>query len=306
MAHKPIGLLGMRWSRSSLAGYVYLAPWIIGTALFFAYPTIKTFLVSCSRIVSFVGLKTEWVGLRNYLKIFTGDVLFIPNFVSVVRDTFVNIPLIIVFALFVAVLANKNIRGKGFFRGVFVLPFLLGSGAIFAQIVGVSVSESGQTSVRYGIGIPEEVLLYLGPAVARFVEGFLSRVTLIILKSPIQVIVFLGALQTIPASSYESARIEGATEWELFWKVTLPAIVPQVLFNTIFTLVESFTDMSNPVLQNIMDTWFGDRYFMHGYTYQRDYSYIAAMGWVYLLFIILIAAVIFAAWGKANRTRETM
>jgi len=64
----------------------------------------------------------------------------------------------------------------------------------------------------------------------------------------------------------------------------------------------TFADM----LQNIMDTWFGDRYFMHGYTYQRDYSYIAAMGWVYLLFIILIAAVIFAAWGKANRTRETM
>jgi len=60
--------------------------------------------------------------------------------------------------------------------------------------------------------------------------------------------------------------------------------------------------MSNPVLANIMDTWFGDRYFMHGYTYQRDYSYIAAMGWVYLLFIIIIAAIIFAAWGKASRT----
>lgn len=306
MARKPIGLLGMRWSRSSLSGYVYIAPWIIGTALFFAYPTIKTFLVSCSRIVSFVGLKTEWVGLRNYLKIFTGDVLFIPNFVSVVRDTFVNVPLILIFALFVAVLANKNIKGKGFFRGVFVLPFLLGSGAIFAQIVGVSVSESGQTTVRYGIGIPAEVLLYLGPAVAQFVTGFLSRITLIILKSPIQVIVFLGALQTIPASSYESAKIEGATEWELFWKVTLPAIVPQILFNTIFTLVESFTDMSNPVLRNIMDTWFGDRYFMHGYTYQRDYSYIAAMGWVYLLFIMLIAAVIFAAWGRASRSRENL
>jgi ABC-type sugar transport system permease subunit len=305
MARKPISLLGRSWSRSSLAGYVYIAPWIIGTVLFFAYPVVKTFLVSCSQIVSFVGLKTQWVGLRNYLKIFTGDVAFIPNFLSVVRDTFVNVPLIVIFALFVAVLANKDIRGKGFFRGVFVLPFLLGSGAIFAQIVGVSVV-GGVTKVAYGILIPKQVELYLGLTFANLVKGFLGRITLIILRSPIQVIVFLGALQTIPASSYESAKCDGATEWELFWKVTLPAIVPQVLFNTIFTLVESFTDMSNPVLANIMDTWFGDRYFMHGYTYQRDYSYIAAMGWVYLLFIILIAAIIFAAWGKANRNRENM
>lgn len=93
---------------------------------------------------------------------------------------------------------------------------------------------------------------------------------------------------------YESAKCDGATEWEMFWKITLPMLVNQILFNTIFTLVESFTDLSNPVIDSIMGAWFTD----------KNYEYTAAMGWVYLLFITLISAIIFAIWGHINKTKK--
>lgn len=291
--------------RKIFSGYLYILPWLIGTVAFFLYPVYKSLDISLSRITSFVGLQTEWVGLANYSKLFTVDVLFIPNFISVVRDTILNIPLIVIFSLFIAVMANKKIKMRGFFRGVFVLPFLLGSGIIFSRVVGLDVS-GGVTTVSRGIMIPEPVLAYMGARFTEIIQMFLDRITLIILKSPIQVIVFLGALQTIPAASYESAKCDGATEWEMFWKITLPVIVPQILFNIIFTMVEAFTDLSNPVLSNIMNAWFGEIYSDRhsGYGMSRDFALIAAKGWVYLLFIILLVSIVFIIWRHIRKERE--
>jgi ABC-type sugar transport system permease subunit len=287
----------------SFQGYVYIFPWLIGTALFFIYPVYKTLAISLSKITQFVGLKTQYVGLVNYVKIFSQDVQFIPGFIATMQDTIINIPLIIVFAMFVAIIANKDIKGKGFFRGIFVLPFLLGTGVVFSNVVGLSVS-GGVSTLKNGIVIPEPLLVYMGAEFSKIIQLFLDRITLIILKSPIQVIVFLGALQTIPAASYESARCDGATEWEMFWKITLPSIVPQVLFCTVFTMVEVFTETSNPVINSIMLAWFGNWTSDMNYGNTRDYPLISAMGWVYLLFIIITVALVFLIFRRANKERD--
>lgn len=295
MIYKAGGFSGKLRRRRNLEGYIYVLPWMVGTLLFFCFPVYKTFMISCSKITSFEGLKLKWIGLENYIRIFTGDVLFIPNFLAVVRDTFINIPLIVIFALFIAVMVNKNIKLKGLFRGIFILPFLLGSGDIFKVVVGLETN-GGITSVSQGILIPEPVMAYMGAQFTGFVQMFLDHISLIILKSPIQIIVFLGALQTIPVSLYESSKCDGATEWEMFWKITLPMVTPHILFNTIFTLVESFTDISNPVINSIMGAWFFD----------KNYEYTAAMGWVYMMFIVLVAAVIFFVSGQAAKKRQTI
>jgi ABC-type sugar transport system permease subunit len=289
----------------SFQGYVYILPWLIGTLLFFAYPVYKTLALSFGRITEFVGLKTTFVGFENYIKIFTQDVNFIPSFIATVKDTLINIPLILVFALFVSILANKNIKMKGFFRGIFVLPFLLGTGVVFANVVGINV-DAGVTTISNGILIPEPVLVYLGSSFSNIVQSFLDKITIIILKSPIQIIVFLGALQTIPAASYESARCDGATEWEMFWKITLPSIVPQVLFNTVFTMVETFTDTNNAVINSIMNAWFGNWTSNMNYGFTRDYAFITAMGWVYLMFIVLMVCIVFLIFRRASRNRDIM
>jgi ABC-type sugar transport system permease subunit len=274
-------------------GFLYILPWLIGTILFFCYPVYKTVMISLGRITTYTGLVTEWIGLENYRRIFTRDVTFLPNFITVIKDTFINVPLILVFALFIAIIVDKDIKGKGFFRGIFILPFLLGSGYIFKTVVGIEVEE-GVTTVSQGIIIPAPVLAYMGARFTQVIRMFLDRISLILLKSPIQIIVFMGALQSIPISLYESAKCDGATEWEMFWKITLPMLVNQILFNTIFTLVESFTDLSNPVIDSIMGAWFTD----------KNYEYTAAMGWVYLLFIILVSTIIFAIWGHTNKTKK--
>jgi ABC-type sugar transport system permease subunit len=274
-------------------GFLYILPWLIGTILFFCYPVYKTVMISLGRITTYTGLVTEWIGLENYRRIFTRDVTFLPNFITVIKDTFINVPLILVFALFIAIIVDKDIKGKGFFRGIFILPFLLGSGYIFKTVVGIEVEE-GVTTVSQGIIIPAPVLAYMGARFTQVIRMFLDRISIILLKSPIQIIVFMGALQSIPISLYESAKCDGATEWEMFWKITLPMLVNQILFNTIFTLVESFTDLSNPVIDSIMGAWFTD----------KNYEYTAAMGWVYLLFIILVSTIIFAIWGHTNKTKK--
>jgi ABC-type sugar transport system permease subunit len=289
----------------SFGGYVYIMPWLIGTLAFFAYPLYKTIAISLSRITEIVGMKLEFIGLENYVKIFSSNATFIPNFIGTVKDTFIDIPLILVFALFVSILANKDIKMKGFFRGIFILPFLLGTGVVFANVVGINVAD-GVTSVSNGILIPEPVLVYLGAKFSEFIQMFLDKITIIILKSPIQIIVFLGALQTIPAASYESAKCDGATEWEMFWKITLPSIIPQILFNTVFTMVETFTDTSNPVISSIMDAWFGNWTSNMNYGFTRDYAYIAAMGWVYLLFIVIMVCLVFLVFRRTNRDRDIM
>jgi len=279
--------------KNEYEGYLYILPWLIGTILFFCYPVYKTVVISLSRITTYTGLVTEWIGLENYKRIFTRDVSFLPNFITVIKDTFINIPLILVFALFIAVIVDKDIKWKGFFRGIFILPFLLGSGYIFKTVIGIEVEE-GVTTVSQGINLPAPILAYMGAQFTQIIRIFLDRISLILLKSPIQTIVFLGALQSIPISLYESAKCDGATEWEMFWKITLPSLVNQILFNTIFTLVESFTDLSNPVVDSIMGAWFTD----------KNYEYTAAMGWVYLLFITLVSTIIFVIWGHMNKTKK--
>jgi len=279
--------------KNEYEGYLYILPWLIGTILFFCYPVYKTVVISLSRITTYTGLVTEWIGLENYKRIFTRDVSFLPNFITVIKDTFINIPLILVFALFIAVIVDKDIKWKGFFRGIFILPFLLGSGYIFKTVIGIEVDE-GVTTVSQGINLPAPILAYMGARFTQVIRIFLDRISLILLKSPIQTIVFLGALQSIPVSLYESAKCDGATEWEMFWKITLPSLVNQILFNIIFTLVESFTDLSNPVIDSIMGAWFTD----------KNYEYTAAMGWVYLLFITLVSAIIFVIWGHMNKTKK--
>jgi oligogalacturonide transport system permease protein len=106
---------------------LYILPWLIGTILFFCYPVYKTVMISLGRITTYTGLVTEWIGLENYRRIFTRDVTFLPNFITVIKDTFINVPLILVFALFIAIIVDKDIKGKGFFRGIFILPFWSGS-----------------------------------------------------------------------------------------------------------------------------------------------------------------------------------
>ena len=208
--------------RNSLEAFMFLSPWIIGTCLFFVNALISSVRLSFSDIVQLKGFVMEWVGTKNYEYIFMYDINFMPTFVSVVTNTLINTPLVLVFSLIIAMLINRPIPGKGFFRTCFFIPVLLGSGYVMAQLLEIDATGS----VGVGIALPQVLQEMLGNTMVTAVQPFLDRITLILWKSGVQIILFLAGLQGISSSLYEAAKCDGATQWEMFWKITLPMISP--------------------------------------------------------------------------------
>ena len=172
-----------------MEAYIFLIPWLIGVCLFFAYPIFVSIRLAFSDIVEFKGLKTAWVGLENFRYIFFYDINFVPTFLKVVTDTLLNTPLCMVFSLIIAIFINRRMVGRGFFRTAFFIPVLLGTGYIMKQLLGMGVD--GMT-VTTGILVPKLIADLLGPSITEVVQGFLDRITVVLWKSGVQIVLFHG------------------------------------------------------------------------------------------------------------------
>ena len=266
-----------------LEGYTFVLPYIIGVLAFFVYPLVFSMYISSGELkIVKGGFDFTYLGLENYINAFVKDVDFTQVFVAVIRDTLINTPLIVVFSLILAIILNKSLALKGFYRTIFFLPFLLGSGYVMRQLLGMGVSDDAMAMAR-GIILPDEVLQYLGPFLADTMIDFLGRITWILWKSGVQIILFLSGIQGISKSLYEASMCDGATEWDMFWKITLPMISPVTLLVLIFTIIDSFVDPTNPMV---------DMFFTRAFRDMR-FSYSAAMSWIYFLFIMLFLGLIF-------------
>ncbi|MHB8962918.1 MAG: carbohydrate ABC transporter permease [Saccharofermentanales bacterium] len=268
--------------RKSFTGIVFILPWAVGAIFLFIFPVINSFMQSVNnRDVADI-FTFEFVGLGNFKKAFLEDVWFIPNFLSSVTDTLFRLPMIIVFSIFIAVLINRKMMLQGFFREVFFFPVLLGTGFVMQQLLKQNI-DSNALDIAKKILMPEYIMIYLGPKLSQTIIDFFSNITVILWSSGVQILLFLSGLQSIPTSLYESAYVDGATEWEKFWKITLPMLSPTILLTIIYTLVDSFTNASNPLLNYIMLTML---------TYS-DFPYASAMGAIYFAFILVLVGVIF-------------
>ena len=198
------------------------------------------------------GMTKEYIGFGNYIEAFTSHATFKQTLTSSVMDMLIDLPMILFFSLFVAMLLNRKFKGRALVRAIFFLPIILSADAVGSAITratelvnaGVSsanleTAQAGTVSVAYymqlfgDLAIPESVLGYIVDAV--------NRISSIIKGSGVQIILFIAALQSIPGSLYEVARIEGATGYESFWKVTFPMVMPHMITNTIYTVVDRFS-----------------------------------------------------------------
>lgn len=102
--------------RHSLEGLTFISPFIIGTIIFFIFPLFVSIKLSFGKLVKMKGFQIEWLGFDNYIRAFILDTNFLPMFLQVVRKTMIQVPLIIIFSILLAILVNKKIKFKGFFR----------------------------------------------------------------------------------------------------------------------------------------------------------------------------------------------
>ena len=268
--------------RSLKESLMFASPWIVGFLIFFLYPIVTSVRLSFSSITSLANFTLTFVGLENYKEILFFNTEYVPTLLSSMLQTIIFVPCIVFLSMVFAVILNNKIKFKGFFRVVFFLPVLLGTGYVMQQLLGTGAEGATTQSVN-GIMIPAQIEAMLSPTVVEVISMIFGNVTLILWKSGVQIIIFLAGLQSVSASVYESAKIDGATAWETYWKITMPMLAPITVLCIVYTVVNSFTDLSNEVIS----------YIMNYSKVQTSYGPAAAMSWLYLLFVMIIMAAIF-------------
>lgn len=272
--------------RKALNAYLFIAPWLIGFFAFLAWPLAKSFIISFQSLTSLFGFQFGWIGLTNYKEALLIDERFVPILAKILADSLIEIPIIIVFSLSVALLVNKKFVGTGFFRAVFFLPVVIGSGLVVQQLFNQGVGSETASFVNVN-SLAEIVFQYLGPKAVGFLLELVNTITLVLWRSGVQIVIFVAGLQGISRTYYEAARCDGATMWDLFWKVTLPILTPIILLNIIYTIVDFNTDVFNQLVFFIQKVAFGD---------ELRLGYAAALGWIYfgIVFTILVLVLVSA------------
>ena len=273
------------WSRDA-PGYLFLVPWFIGFFGLTLGPMVSSLYLSFTDFDLLTS--PDWVGAANYARIFTAD----PKFAKSMQVTFFfvifSVPLKLAFALGVALLLNRGMRGLPLYRAVFYLPSLLGASVAIAVL---------WRTLFAGDGLVNDFLLNFGIQGPSWISNpRYSLWTLIILAvwqfgSPM--IIFLAGLRSIPQDMYEAASLEGAGRWRVFWKITLPMLTPVVFFNAIIQTIEGFKSFTpafiisggtgNPINSTLFYTL---------YLYQEAFEffrmgYASALAWILLVIVAL-------------------
>ncbi|MBO5166850.1 MAG: sugar ABC transporter permease [Lachnospiraceae bacterium] len=246
--------------KRGLTGILFVLPWVVGFILFYVRSLIMTGQFAFNELTIDAvngGYQLTPVGWENFRYAFQVHGSFKQILTSSVGNMLIDVPLIIFFSLFMAMLLNKKFPGRAVVRAIFFLPVILNSGAITEamelseqMMAGGISSQAAEVTATVGstmaldidylismfmnLGIPASLLDYIVAAV--------DRINDIIAASGIQIVIFIAALQSIPGSMYEVAKIEGATGYETFWKVTFPMVMPHIITNVVYTIVDSFTE----------------------------------------------------------------
>ncbi|SDY95394.1 ABC-type sugar transport system, permease component [Evansella caseinilytica] len=274
--------------RKGLWGWLFIAPWLVGFTLLFAVPLFQSVRYSFSELsLTASGLQLDYTALANYRYSVMQHVDYNRTLVEAVVNMIVNVPLIIIFSLFVATLLNQRFKGRMAARAIFFLPVILASGVIAsiesgdylqsAMMGGGADSNAGSGSMLRSFEL-EKLLLQSGmnEFFVVYLTGAVDRIYEIVSASGVQIIIFLAGLQSIAPQLYEASKIEGATGYEAFWKITFPMISPLILTNVIYTVIDSFTN--NDMTMLIQETAFQ----------QFNFGLSAAMSWMYFLIIAVI------------------
>lgn len=237
------------------AGLLFLAPFLIGFIYFFIVPFVNAFAYSFSDVkITTAGFNTTYVGIDYYKRAFTNDPDFIRRLTYSLQTMLWQIPLCMVFSVFIALILNAEFRGRTLVRGIFFLPVIIASGIVINIISMDAVASSmmaGEKSSALFLGIEfGSMLINMGfpLVVAERLMIVVNNIFQLVWKSGVQILLLIAGMQSVPVSVYEAAQIEGATGWEIFWKITLPLVSPIIFLCSFYTIVDASGDASNSMV----------------------------------------------------------
>jgi ABC-type sugar transport system permease subunit len=283
--------------RRSRMGYWFILPWLIGFAIFYVRSIFMTVQFSFSELtVDTVngGYHLTNVGFDNFLYAFRVHGSFKQVLTSSLLNMVIDVPLIIFFSLFMAMLLNGKFKGRTVIRAIFFLPIIMGSEAIVDALtlsanmmsggISAEAAELAESSATLSVGLDYYINLFSNLAIPdqmlEYIVTAVSRINDIISASGVQIIIFIAALQSIPASMYEVAKMEGATGYETFWKVTFPMVLPHVITNIVYTIVDSFT------VSEVVDLAYNTAFDDFNYGLSSAFSLVSTLATCAILIIV--------------------
>jgi len=269
-------------TREALYGYAFVLVWIVGFGIFTLIPLIQTFYYSLNQVtVTATTIDLLPVQWANYTRALFTDPNFVELLIGYVVETLVSVPIVLIFAMIIALFLNLDFKFKGLFRTIFFLPVVITSGPVIREL-----TSQGATSVP-GIAnsaAVAEFLLQLPRSLRNPVEYLLTSFILILWFSGVQILIYLASLQKIDKSIYEAAAIDGASAWESFWKITLPSLATTTMVNAIYTIITLSHFSENKVIKYI---------YAQTYDVEGGIGYASAMSFIYFFLLVLLLAIVY-------------
>ncbi len=271
--------------RNSVA-YGFLLPWIIGVIAFFIVPFFEAlYQMFFTMTIEETGVTYEYVGFRVFKDVLFDNSAHIRMLLGSIGNSLRDAILIVVFSLIVAVLLNKPFPGRGFCRALMALPIIVSSGVLMQVFKGdllLSSVESGAEATIFQGAVIEDTLIKMGMPIkaVEFIGTSVSAILDLIWQSGIQILLFVGGMQSIPSTYYEVCSVEGATPWQSFWRVTFPMLSPFLILNFIYALIDSFTLPTNAVIGEINE-----------YFHNVMYSQATVLSMAYFLLVLIVVGI---------------
>jgi len=275
--------------REAIEGYLFLLPWILGFLLLTLGPLLASLSLSLTDWQ--VGLRINYVGLDNFVQMFTKDNQFWKSLQVTAAYSAMALPAGIVVALGMALLLNQQIMGISLFRTIYYLPAVTSGVAVALLWSWIFNSEFGVLNWLLSLVGIEGPAWLLDPAWALPALAIMS-----LWGAGALMIIYLASLQGIPLSLYEAAQIDGANAFRRFRHITIPMLTPTILFNLVVGIIAVFQTFTNAWIMtkggpNYATYFYVLHLFNNAFGYARM-GYASALAWVLFIIVLILTAVV--------------
>ena len=278
-------------------GYLFIALWLFGFVYLSVIPLAKTVIYSLSDATIEAGfIRLEYIGFAHYQEAFLGDARFLPALWDTLSSVLLQTPMIVIFSLIMAILLNQEFRGRAIARAVFFLPVIIAGSIIMEMITSGSTMEMLMSGELNNGGLFQTDLISellkdsgLGAELINTISTLVNDIFNLTWKSGIQILIFLAALQSVEGTLYEVAKVEGATAWETFWKITFPMIMPMLTLNVLYTMIDNYINFSSKVFQYIGE-----------YSQRLLFDYASALSWVNFIVLFIVIMIFYVVLTKLS------
>jgi multiple sugar transport system permease protein len=278
--------------KENAIGYLFMLPWFVGLLTLTLGPMLASLYLSFTRYDLLSA--PQWIGLQNFFDMFA-DIRFLDALRVTAIYVFLSVPLKLAFALLLAMLLNRGLRGLGIYRAVYYVPSLLGGSVAIAILWQQVFGQNG--IVNQGLALLG--IKGLGSWIANPNTALLTLIILAVWQFGSPMLIFLAGLKQIPPEMYEAASMDGAGKISQFFKITIPLLTPIIFFNLILQMIGAFQAFTPAfIVSNGSGGPYDSTLFYTLYIYLQGFGYFhmgyaSAMAWVLLMIIAVFTAVAF-------------